>query len=782
MTAAWMWARAELRARWKAWLLLGVLAGLVVGVAAAGWAGARRTDRAIPDATRVIKLPTAALLANDPTFGPEQRAEVAKLPGVTRTYPFMVAFTSRIISPRTTGDLASLYALDAPTMRLNARPLVAGRMPDPRRADEAVVNEVMRDRFGLDIGSTMLVGSDPVDAAEFPPGLVVPGGATRIRQKMRVVGISKSVSSDPDWTASSGYFAKHGDHMPGVVNLFVDLRGGAAAIPKFTERVDQILGHPVNIEDARDLYGIRKALNVTDFETDGLLLFALAALVGGGVLVGQALVRAVSASASDLTTWRALGADRRLAMRALVLPSLVSAGVGAVVCVAVAIGLSSRFPLGTARDYDLDLGTHADWLVLGVGVAIVLAAALTIAAVTAWWRVTRTETESTRPSLVDRLVAPLSRTPALMIGARLASEPGRGRRAVPVRSALVGAIAGVIGVVGCLTFRAGIDDAVHEPRRSGVVWNHVVAAGESVIPRALQAKITDPDDVDAALDARWERAVPVDGRPTPVFGIRTVKGAMPLVVLSGRAPEGPDELAFAPTTMKALGLHVGDRVRVGDSHATVVGEALLPATSHTDYDQSGWMTAAGLTRAVGPQTGNAEEYLLLRWRPGTDVAAAQKRVGSVDKELYSQPAALPTAVADLDRIGDLPLALGAFFALLACATVAHALVTTVRRRRRDLAVLRAVGFTRRQTRGAIVWQSTLLAVAGLVVGVPVGIAVGRITWRWLADGFPIVYVPPGALVAILVVAGLAIALANALAAGPAHAATRIHPAEALRVE
>ena len=190
----------------------------------------------------------------------------------------MVAFTSRIISPRTTGDLASLYALDAPTMRLIARPLVAGRMPDPRRADEAVVNEVMRDRFGLDIGSTMLVGSDPVDAAEFPPGLVVPGGATRIRQKMRVVGISKSVSSDPDWTPSSGYFAKHGDHMPGVVNLFVDLRGGAAAIPKFTERVDQILGHPVNIEDARDLYGIRKALNVTDFETDGLLLFAFAAL------------------------------------------------------------------------------------------------------------------------------------------------------------------------------------------------------------------------------------------------------------------------------------------------------------------------------------------------------------------------------------------------------------------------------------------------------------------------------------------------------------------------
>ena len=109
-------------------------------------------------------------------------------------------------------------------------------------------------------------------------------------------------------------------------------------------------------------------------------------------------------------------------------------------------------------------------------------------------------------------------------------------------------------------------------------------------------------------------------------------------------------------------------------------------------------------------------------------------------------------------------------------------MTTVRRRRHDLAVLRSIGFTRRQTRGAIAWQATLLAVAGLVVGVPVGIAVGRITWRWLADDFPIVYVPPVALLAVLVVAAVAIVLANALAAGPAHAATRIRPAEALRVE
>ena len=108
----------------------------------------------------------------------------------------------------------------------------------------------------------------------------------------------------------------------------------------------------------------------------------------------------------------------------------------------------------------------------------------------------------------------------------------------------------------------------------------------------------------------------MNGRPTPTFGIRTVKGSLPLVVLDGRAPDGPDEIAFAPTTMRSLRLAIGDRVSVGDDAipVTVVGEALLPATSHTDYDQSGWMTAAGLTRAIGPPSDNGEDYLLIKWR------------------------------------------------------------------------------------------------------------------------------------------------------------------------
>jgi ABC-type antimicrobial peptide transport system permease subunit len=187
---------------------------------------------------------------------------------------------------------------------------------------------------------------------------------------------------------------------------------------------------------------------------------------------------------------------------------------------------------------------------------------------------------------------------------------------------------------------------------------------------------------------------------------------------------------------------------------------------------------------------DGEDYALIKWKSGVSSGAAGHRLArqfaklpeSANGAFDSGPAVLPTAVIELGRLRTLPLALGVFFALLGAATVAHALVTTVRRRRHDLAVLRSIGFTRRQSRGAIACQATLLAAAGLVVGIPLGIVTGREVWRWCADIFPVVYVAPLAAVVVVLVVPVAIALANALAAGPAHAAARIRPAEALRTE
>ena len=383
------------------------------------------------------------------------------------------------------------------------------------------------------------------------------------------------------------------------------------------------MGHPVNVVRGSELLGLPKLTSITSVEHDGLLLFALAVILGGVVFAGQALVRAVSAGAADLPTWRAMGADRGMAAGALVIPAALTAIVGACTALVVALGLSSRFPIGLARRLDLDVGTHADWTVLGLGLLALAVAVMGIALATAEWRVARGDADATLSKPVGEWTFRAQLPPALLIGSRLAVEPGRGTRAVPVRSALVGVIAGVIGVVGCFTFRAGLVDTATTPSRTGIVWNYFVASDPGDLPATVLATITDDRDVRRGMRARWARAVPIDGTPTPMFGTSEVKGSMSLVVLRGHAPRSRNEIAFGPGTLDELKLDIGDRVEVGTApghEVRVVGTALLPATSHTDYDHSAWMTDAGLREALRTQpdasADSITDFVLIRWRAG----------------------------------------------------------------------------------------------------------------------------------------------------------------------
>ena len=222
----------------------------------------------------------------------------------------------------------------------------------------------------------------------------------------------------------------------------------------------------------------------------------------------------MTAGAGDLPTWRAIGADRRIAVRALVLPALVTAVTGAITAIGVAIALSERFPISHARRYDLDIGYHADWFVLGVAAAAVVAAVTATAITSALWTVAGRRRADRSPSTIGKWVAQVGLPPALAIGSRLAVEPGRGRRAVPVRSALVGAVVGVLGVVGCFTFRAGLADAAASPQRSGILWNFVVASGEGAVPAKDLTTITHDHDVQSVLHAIWYRGFPsTESRP-----------------------------------------------------------------------------------------------------------------------------------------------------------------------------------------------------------------------------------------------------------------------------
>ena len=67
----------------------------------------------------------------------------------------------------------------------------------------------------------------------------------------------------------------------------------------------------------------------------------------------------------------------------------------------------------------------------------------------------------------------------------------------------------------------------------------------------------------------------------------------------------------------------------------------------------------------------------------------------------------------------------------AILALALTLTTSVRRRRRDLALLKTLGFTRRQLAATVAAQASIVALLGIVVGVPVGIVAGRSLWTRL---------------------------------------------------
>src|SRR4051794_40588075 len=496
------------------WTVLGLLAGLSIGLACASIAGARRTDAAVPRFAAISHLPDAVVLANDPAFDEAVQAKVAALPEVSAFYPFMVPFLVEIDGPASV--LAPLLPSAPATLQAGVSPYVEGRPPDPTKPDEMAINEQARDALDLHVGSVLHFRQEPPDA-DFPfPA--PPGSAQPIEQDVRVVGIMDGAgSTEPDSTVSSGFYAKYKDQLVGIVNAFVDLRNGKADLGRLRSDVDDVMGHPVNVENGDDLFGLRQIRNRSDVEGNGLRLFALAVMIGAGALVGQALVRAVGSSAADLHVWRSKGTDNRMAVRAMVAPAALAAAVGAVTAIVVAVLLSPRFPIGYTRQFEVDIGFHADWLVLlagalFVGLAIMLAAWLTAE------RSVRREAQVESSGNPPRALTGSGLPPAMLIGSRLAVEVGRGRRAVPVRAALIGAVAGVLTVVACLTFRNGLAETVHDPARAGIVWDHEFARSGLFSDDEISMVTSDPA-VDGSLHASWARAITIDGTSTPVFGI-----------------------------------------------------------------------------------------------------------------------------------------------------------------------------------------------------------------------------------------------------------------------
>ena len=152
---------------------------------------------------------------------------------------------------------------------------------------------------------------------------------------------------------------------------------------------------------------------------------------------------------------------------------------------------------------------------------------------------------------------------------------------------------------------------------------------------------------------------------------------------------------------------------------------------------------------------------------------------------YEGDVSLPMAPTNLVNFGqdvNFPVILGSVLIVFGVAALLHVLVVSVTRRRQEVGLLKSLGFLRRQVASTVLWQTTTVALIGLVVGVPLGVAIGRLVWRAFADYLGVVPVPVVTLWEIGAIALGTLVVANLLAVGPAIVAARIRPASLLRAE
>jgi hypothetical protein len=243
--------------------------------------------------------------------------------------------------------------------------------------------------------------------------------------------------------------------------------------------------------------------------------------------------------------------------------------------------------------------------------------------------------------------------------------------------------------------------------------------------------------------------------------------------------------------LRRLDTAVGRRIELGEGdHArsmTVVGQSVVTPVILNDQVRlgEGAVVTMDAFESIHDASGDPENVqqnvFLVRLKPGVDRAAAVARLRG-DFPGTVLPAVRAADVENLRRVNGLPGLLAVLFAAVALLTVGHMLVSSIRRRRRDVAVLRTMGFVRRQVSATVAWQATTVIVIGLVIGVPAGIALGRWAWSIVANQFGVRDVTVVPVFVVVLIAVASIVAANVLASVPALVASRTRPAEILRAE
>jgi hypothetical protein len=264
-------------------------------------------------------------------------------------------------------------------------------------------------------------------------------------------------------------------------------------------------------------------------------------------------------------------------------------------------------------------------------------------------------------------------------------------------------------------------------------------------------------------------------------------------VVEGRAPETSDEVVLGTKTLKSAHLNLGQTIDAQLQEGTsprplrIVGRAVFPFFGHGSFTPTGLGEGAAVRDAVPDRQG--VNFFLARLAPGTPIdpvafeaVLRQLNVCPGDQACGVFTAQRPVDISNYARIQGTPLVLAGVLAVLAVGTLAHLLITSIRRRRRDLAVLKTLGFLRGQISAAVAWQASILVALALLIGLPVGVAAGRWVWMLSASRLGVPADPLVPFTFVIAAIPVALVLANALAAGPGLVAGRLSPASVLRHE
>ena len=382
-----------------------------------------------------------------------------------------------------------------------------------------------------------------------------------------------------------------------------------------------------------------------------------------------------------------------------------------------------------------------------------------------------------------------------------------------MRSALLGSVIAVAVVTTTLTFGAGLHTLVKTPSLYGWNWNLALSSIYGVPPSALH--LLDSDPAVEGYAGYQDLHAQLDGRDVPVL-LGEPNAAVAPPVLSGHQLGADDQIVLGAATLSSLHKHVGDTVigsfgtpadapfYVPPTPLTIVGTATLPAVvgsgsfaDHTTMGTGAMLSSVFLKRPdpnADPIT-SGPPLVFVRVRPGINAAAGMaelQKIADADRAFVSDPNAAgaqveilpvqhPAEIVNYASTGATPVVLAAGLAVGAVAALAITLQSSVRRRRRDLAVLKTLGFTRRQLAAAIACQAAVAGLVGVAVGLPLGVAAGR--WLWILFARDIHAVPHPTVPASLTFVGLgALALVLIVATLPGRVAAHTPAGLNLRAE